>query len=479
MLATIAWSYELLTPPERTLLCEISIFLGSFSLCAAEAVCTDRLHDDSSVRTTLIALTEKSLVNAESIAGQTRYSILTSVQSFGMERLRASGEYQNVARRHAVWLATLAEGLNIDHIPDEEAGELLVEMDNIRSALDWSLNESSTEDRFLGGQIVAGFFPLWNALGRAKEQGHWIQTALERIDEQRHPLVAAKLLRLSILRMQFDPEVLNVAKRAMRVVEASGEVSEQARLHALIATIYATHERFSEADRSLEMALKIHRGQASENSPLYMVFLNNRAFVRLCQKRFTEARRDVTAAEVKALGLGIREYAITDCNFRRAQIEYLAGNLESALRYAEQIRDSEFGDRPDQFQTTRNLIAAIRLLLGDVEGAIQPLREVLGRLREDESIATHQELEYASLALAMRGKNAAAATVFGCVKALTKKSEPRRVRQRKDAFDRLCSLLRASLNERELVDAMDRGALLTPELAAAEALAALDSEDSS
>jgi len=35
------------------------------------------------------------------------------------------------------------------------------------------------------------------------------------------------------------------------------------------------------------------------------------------------------------------------------------------------------------------------------------------------------------------------------------------------------------LNERELVDAMDRGALLTPELAAAEALAALDSEDSS
>src|SRR5207244_758009 len=39
--ATLDWSYDLLAPAERTLLCHLSVFAGTWTLTAAEAICEE------------------------------------------------------------------------------------------------------------------------------------------------------------------------------------------------------------------------------------------------------------------------------------------------------------------------------------------------------------------------------------------------------------------------------------------------------
>ena len=62
--ATIEWSYNLLTPPERTLLNRLAVFTGGWTLEAAEAVCAGNGLESAAILGLLIQLVEKSLVQA-------------------------------------------------------------------------------------------------------------------------------------------------------------------------------------------------------------------------------------------------------------------------------------------------------------------------------------------------------------------------------------------------------------------------------
>ena len=89
--AAIDWSYELLAPPERTLLARLSVFAGGWTLEAAEAVCDADLA-------ALGSLVEKSLVQAtDSPTGEPRFSMLETVRQYAFERLLAAGEAERDA----------------------------------------------------------------------------------------------------------------------------------------------------------------------------------------------------------------------------------------------------------------------------------------------------------------------------------------------------------------------------------------------
>jgi len=129
--ATLEWSYGLLEQPERELFAAFGVFIGGFTLDAAEAVCDADLDLVQSLR-------DKSLVRYD----DGRFSMLETIREFAMERLDELPIADDIRRRHARHLITMLD----DAKPALEGTAeqtrwmkvLSPEVGNIRAALGWT-----------------------------------------------------------------------------------------------------------------------------------------------------------------------------------------------------------------------------------------------------------------------------------------------------------------------------------------------------
>ncbi|HKE37470.1 MAG TPA: hypothetical protein VKB39_08555 [Candidatus Baltobacteraceae bacterium] len=392
-----------------------------------------------------------------------------------MERLREAKRTDHLARRLAAWLARCGDVL--DSTLQEDVSPYLHEWDNIGTALAWSLNAASQDDRVLGARILVGLADLWDNASRHDEHLRWVALALEGLDESRHPIIVAKLLRWLLMRTQFQAGALDLAPRAIRLAERAGDLPELARLHSHLMRIYAVHDRLEEAERSAAIAAKLHREVGLEASPISVLFLLDRVDLRVRQGRFDDARADANEAEAKALAIAGCAGNVPKCNYRRAQIEYAAGNATEALIHIEALQGSEFLSQTDSRFVMLRWLTVLHLLLGHLNEALPPLCEMLLIVRDSESI-DHTELEFAALACALGGNAIASARILGFVRAWEERAQPVRARARKDAYELLCNSLRQQLDEHELERSARAGAFLTHAHVVDEALAALELQHS-
>jgi predicted ATPase len=206
--ATLDWSYELLSEPERKVLCRLSVFTGPFSLEAAEAVCADTpmsapfqadTVDSTEVVEVVARLIDKSLVVLESSTSYTTppqgvkevdflfrpfsasapYRLLETVRQYAAEQLDQLGESRERYRRHRDWYAGLAiyakprlQG------PDQQAwlDRLHAEYENIRSALTLSERDPGGGQTLL--EIAEALTIFWDIGMRVREGRLWLGRAL-------------------------------------------------------------------------------------------------------------------------------------------------------------------------------------------------------------------------------------------------------------------------------------------------------------
>ncbi|MCE0536435.1 winged helix-turn-helix domain-containing protein [Kineosporia rhizophila] len=102
--AVIDWSWQLLSDDERLMLRRLSVFSGSVSLEAAEAV----LAPSAQALDLLTALTEKSLLVALG-EGAPRYRMLGTIREYAAQRLTEAGEAESARRAHLAFFTDLAE----------------------------------------------------------------------------------------------------------------------------------------------------------------------------------------------------------------------------------------------------------------------------------------------------------------------------------------------------------------------------------
>jgi predicted ATPase/DNA-binding CsgD family transcriptional regulator len=140
--ATMEWSHDLLSGPERALFRRLSVFAGGFSLDAAESVCAQEDLEWDEVLGLLSHLVDKSLVTAQETGGKTRYRLLETVRQYGQEKLSESDEAGHPQERHAGYFLALAEEAEPELKGVRQVAwleRLERERDNLRAAMDWWL----------------------------------------------------------------------------------------------------------------------------------------------------------------------------------------------------------------------------------------------------------------------------------------------------------------------------------------------------
>ena len=99
--ATLDWSYELLPEPERLVMRRLAVFAGDFTAEAASLVAAGGEIAVSEVVRSLANLVTKSLVTLEVGSEIAHYRLHETTRAYAIEKLAESGEFEQVARRHA------------------------------------------------------------------------------------------------------------------------------------------------------------------------------------------------------------------------------------------------------------------------------------------------------------------------------------------------------------------------------------------
>jgi predicted ATPase/DNA-binding CsgD family transcriptional regulator len=177
--ATMDWSHELLTEEERILFRRLSVFVGGFTLEAAESACAVDGYERGETLELLSHLVDKSLVTAREEGGATRYHLLEMVRQYGGEKLDDSGEGAEVGRRYAGFYLGVAEEAERELSgPDQRWWLVRLEGEhgNLRAALSWSLSEGG--DAGLGLRLAGALWPFWFARGYVSEGRRWLERAV-------------------------------------------------------------------------------------------------------------------------------------------------------------------------------------------------------------------------------------------------------------------------------------------------------------
>ncbi len=178
---TIDWSHDLLDEDERAVFRRLAVFVGGCSLDAAEVVCAGPGVDAMAVLDLLSHLVDKSLLVAEAAGSEARYRQLETVRQYARDRLLESGEARDVLRRHRDWFLAMVARAEPEFFQGAESADWLErldrEHDNLRAALQWSLDEQGEERE--GLHLAAGLWRFWEIHGHLAEGRGWLEHFLE------------------------------------------------------------------------------------------------------------------------------------------------------------------------------------------------------------------------------------------------------------------------------------------------------------
>jgi excisionase family DNA binding protein len=178
----IAWSYDLLDASTQALFRRLAVFVGGFTVEAAEYL-SGQMASESAALTSVVdalaaLLTGSLLQRGEQPDGESRFTLLETVREFALEQLQRSGDEASARAAHAAWCF---------HFMDQVKPELWVatdgqilhridlEHDNLRATLTWAL----VHDPELALQLASMLAPFWAKRCHWNEGRTWLKRALE------------------------------------------------------------------------------------------------------------------------------------------------------------------------------------------------------------------------------------------------------------------------------------------------------------
>lgn len=342
----LEWSYRLLAKDEQAVLRRLGVFVGGFTLEAAQHVADDEQGIDAwDVLEHVGALVDKSLVVAEGDA-LPRYRLLESTRLFALERLMDSGELNVIRGRHRDHFLQVAEACET-HLPagDPSLGlhRLDRERDNVLLALAWSPHE---EDALPGLRLAAAM------------HHYWFMRALLGL--------GAEVTHMALTR----PGAQNPTIARCRALVTAGWLG-----------MWAGH--FDEAVTCMEQALNLAR---SLGDPRMLCF----ALTKYAQLRRFRREHDAAlglASEALEVGSSLGDsIELADALVLRGRVHLQAGEIDAARRRLGEglaIR-RRMGNAPGQIWV-QLILAQLEIDEGNPNGAEAPLTEALSLMANTDS----------------------------------------------------------------------------------------------
>ena len=219
----IDWSYGLLNAQERSVLRRLSVFVGGWTLEAAETVSIS----GEPCAEVLTKLVDHSLVVFGADLGRRRYTMHETIHQFAQEQLHGSEQEADVAERHASYYAQL-----VSRAAENRAGQTLPERlrtirddhDNVRQAFEWLLTHDQEQVLALVAQLGTEL-KFWELGGFFQEGRRWLERALEStqasVSSQRaEALLAAADLSSAITDFPYG---LQCAQQAQQIFQQLGD----------------------------------------------------------------------------------------------------------------------------------------------------------------------------------------------------------------------------------------------------------------
>lgn len=458
--AALEWSHGLLDEPARRVLRRLGVFIGGFTLEAAQRVAADDTLDGWAVLDQLGALVDKSLVLAEG-ADPPRYRLLESTRLFALEQLHAAGEAAGCQRLHALATAELMRRTRTSPggFRAQAVAALIAEVDNARAAMDWAAAHAEPAAGLQLAMELSYSFAAANLHVEFLERSApWVALA-ERDDVE--PADAAALLRRVAAAGKNAAHALALRAALRAVALMRGGVGSARDLHEAIVVAVAVAARRG-VELAFEALLDESRALQQPGWPLPVIanwhWARERWLVRA--DRLEEALAS-GVAQIEAM----RDYAEVGapqiCRINSASVELSLGRAEQAEAHTREALDGLQASQapPSAAGYGWGLIAACQARRGDWHAALDSCL----RARPGLEIEGDEDLLLPVLAECATGlgRAQAAACILGHLDGMRERNgwlpAPYEVRDR----DRLLAALAAVLDPAVLQTALARGTTMS------------------
>jgi non-specific serine/threonine protein kinase len=458
--ATLDWSYDLLAELERVVLRRLSAFPGDFTLDAAPAVASDANIDSFAVIDLLSQLVARSLVVADTGVKRTRFRMLETTRAYALEKLAEAGEVDDIKRRHAQFYRELFEPALDDRLRKPVAAwreTYLPELDNVRAALDWSIDGAG--DAPTGVALAGASGELWGMLGLFGEGVRRLQRAIDRIEPDTPESHQARLwLWLGRLVDETPNRALAAFERAVELYRRLDDALGLGHALARLGRVLAFMGRLAQAETVLAEAYSRLNGVAPPR--LLSLYMGHVAFMKTFAGDLAGAR----AYYERALELDRKagdEFGALAIIGNLANVIWALGDLDAAEASTREqvalLRNSPVRTRRLLGYALSNL-AGVLAERGKLDQALVAAREGLPLVKEDGSAWIFAD--HVALRAALAGKVASAARLAGYSQHTWTANEATRQPIEARAHERLCAILREKLDPGELERLLAEGATL-------------------
>jgi predicted ATPase/DNA-binding SARP family transcriptional activator len=203
----IAWSYNLLDANEQAAFRQAGVFVGGWTLDAAEKVIGESLFVSDYPKLTsssgspfarmLDSFVDTNLIKQSEVGTEIRFFMLETIREYALERLVECGEVDAVRCRHTDFFLALAEAARPHLFGSQQVfwvNRLEQEYDNLRAALIWAVDSRKVEIALRLGSALGKFWYIYGP-NYWSEGRKWLEQALNLI--------------------QFDPLPLDVRANAL------------------------------------------------------------------------------------------------------------------------------------------------------------------------------------------------------------------------------------------------------------------------